>query len=204
MAFDIDRLVDFSIREIENFAESHQNELFYGFAIDASLLCLNSEQAAITTLLKYRDEWERDHRSIARWEDLTSRDIDRSESLLESEAEYCGLDLTDKDASLTVINKNRARERARGNPYYDNKDIYSLRFHTGGWAYQGFSEMNESVGFDKQAYDTHYHLFNDEKQKTSDYGKAMDELLIRLVDANAFSCLNLSLNFYATRVEHLY
>ena len=204
MAFDIDRLFNFSIREIENFAANHQDELFYGFAIDASLLCLNSEQAAIKTLLKYRDEWERDYRPIARWEDLTSRDIDRSESLLESEAEYCGLDLTDKDACLTVINQNRTEERAKGNRYYSSKKIYTLRFNTGDWAYQGFSEMNESVGFDKHAYSNHYELLSDEEQKTSAYGKAMDELLIRLVDVNAFSCLNLSLNFYATRVEHLY
>jgi hypothetical protein len=203
MAFYIDRLFDFSIRAIESFAESHQDELFYGFAVDASLLCLNSEQAAITTLLKYRDEWERDHRPIARWEDLTSRDIDRSESLLESEAEYCGLDLTDKDACLTVINQNRTEERAKGNRYYSSEKIYSLRFNTGDWAYQGFSEMSESVGFDGHAYSIHYDL-SDEEQKTSAYGKAMDELLIRLMDANAFSCLNISLNFYATRVEHLY
>jgi hypothetical protein len=202
MAFHIDRLFNFSIREIENFAETHQNELFYGFAIDASLLCLNSEQAAITTLLKYRDEWERDYRPISRWEDLTSRDIDRSESFLEGEAEYGGLDLTDKDACLAVINKKRTKERARGNSYYGNEDIYSLRFHTGDWEYH-FSDMDESVGFDKHAYSIHYDL-SDEEQKTSAYGTAMDELLIRLVDANAFSCLNLSLNFYATRVEHLY
>jgi hypothetical protein len=63
MAFETDRLFNFSIREIEKFADSHQHELFYGFAIDASLLCLKSEQAAIKTLLKYRDEWEQDHRS---------------------------------------------------------------------------------------------------------------------------------------------
>jgi hypothetical protein len=202
MAFDIDRLFNFSIREIENFAESHQDELFYGFAIDASLLCLNSEQAAITTLLKYRDEWDRDHRVINRWEDLTSRDIDRSEYSLELEAEYCGLDLIDKDACLNIINKDRTEERAKGNPYYGNDDIYSLRFHTGDWAYH-FSDMNGTVGFDKHAYSIHYDL-SDEEQKTSAYGKAMDELLVRLVDANAFSCLNLSLNFYITRVEHLY
>ncbi len=202
MAFDIDRLVDFSIKEIADFAKNHQNELFYGFAIDASLLCLNSEQAAITTLLKYRDEWERDYRSIARWEDLTSRDIDLSECSLEIDAKYCGLDLTDKDACLAVINKGRAANRARGNRYYSNEGISSLRFNTGDWEYH-FSDMDESVGFDKHAYSIHYDL-SDEEQKTSAYGTAMDELLIRLVDANAFSCLNLSLNFYATRVEHLY
>lgn len=203
MAFDIDRLIDFSIKEIAAFAKNHQNELFYGFAIDASLLCLNSEQAAITTWLEYRDLWEQDHRPIAKWEDLTARDIDSDESLLESEAEYYGLDLTDKDACLKVINKYRSKERAKGNPYYSNEDIYSLRFETGGWAYQGFAKMNPSVGFDKDAYSLHYDL-SDEEQKTSAYGKAMDELVIRLVDADAFNCLNLSPNFYVTRVEHLY
>jgi hypothetical protein len=203
MTFDIDRLLDFSIREIENFAKTHQHELFYGFAIDASLLCLNSEQAAFATLRQYQDEWEQDNRSIAKWEDLTARDIERDETLLESAAEYSGLNLLDKDDCLAVINQYRSRRRVEGNRYCSNDGIYSLRFGTGDWEYQGFSEMTESVGFDEHAYSIHYDL-SDEEQKTSDYGKAMDELVIRLVDANAFSCLNLSINFYATRVEHLY
>ena len=203
MAFNIDKLFDFSIQEINNFADSHQHELFYGFAIDSSLLCLNSEEVATKSLQQYQNDWERDHRAIDTWDELTERDIWQSENLLGIESRYAGLDLSDRDACLSVINRDRSEDRSKGNPYYKNDEIYSLRSNTGDWAYQGFAEMRTSNGFDNRAYNVHYNL-NDEQQKMSAYGKAMNELVAKLIDANAFSCLKLSPNFYAIRVEHRY
>jgi hypothetical protein len=104
---------------------------------------------------------------------------------------------------LSVINTDRSEDRAEGNPYYRNDKIYSLRSNTGDWNYQGFVETTKSVGFDKDAYDLHYNL-SGRDQKTSDYGKAMDELLVRLIDANIFTCLKCLPDFYAIRVEHNY
>jgi hypothetical protein len=203
MAFDIDGLFNFCIREINAFANNHQNELFYAFTIDAYLLCLNSEEAFEESLQQYRDEWECDNRAIATWDDLTKNDLWLSESLLESRARLIGLDLKDKDACLAVINQDRNEEREDGNPYFRDDEIISLRENTGNWKYQGFVEMTDSVGFDRDAYDVHYSL-SDEEQKTSSYGKAMDEILRRLIEADAFACLKISSKFYANRVEHDY
>ncbi|RHX86002.1 hypothetical protein DLM78_08945 [Leptospira stimsonii] len=40
--FDVQRLANFALTEIEKFSKEHPNETFYTFAIDSSLLCLNS------------------------------------------------------------------------------------------------------------------------------------------------------------------
>ena len=203
MAFDIDKLFKFCTEEINNFGEKHQNESFYGFAIDASLLCLNSEEEFSVSLKRYQDEWDYDNRSILTWDELTERDIWLSESSIRVDGEYLGSKPEDRNAHLIIINQDRAEERAKGNPYRKNDEILSLRENTGDWQYQGFVKMTESVGFDEDAYDLHYNLSDDE-QKTSAYGKAMDELLRRLTKANVFAFLRLSPSFYAIRVEHSY
>ncbi len=48
--FDVERLADFAEAEIQTFAMMHQDETFYAFAIDAQLLCLNSEEQFQKTL----------------------------------------------------------------------------------------------------------------------------------------------------------
>ena len=199
MTFNIEKLFNFCVEEINNFAKNHQNELFYAFAIDASLLCLNSEEEFSVSLKRYRDEWEYDNRSISTWEELSGDDL----SLLRMRAEYLVLDLEDHNACLSIINQDRSENRLEGNPYHKDDEIISLRESTGDWRYQGFGRMTESVGFDEDAYSLHYGL-SDEKQKTSMYGKAMDKLLKRLVTANAFAYLRLSPDFSAIRVEHNY
>ncbi|MBM9577417.1 hypothetical protein JWG45_09650 [Leptospira sp. 201903070] len=40
--FDVQRLANFALSEIEKFSIEHPNETFYTFAINSSLLCLNS------------------------------------------------------------------------------------------------------------------------------------------------------------------
>lgn len=55
--FDIDKLTKFAITVIQEFADNHPNENFYGFAIDANLLCFNSEERFKTTLQNYRERW---------------------------------------------------------------------------------------------------------------------------------------------------
>jgi hypothetical protein len=55
--FDIDRLTRFAFKSIIDFSQKHLDEVFYGFAIDANLLCLNSEEQFVSTLEKYRHQW---------------------------------------------------------------------------------------------------------------------------------------------------
>lgn len=55
--FDTEKLTEFAIKEINKFASTHQDETFYGFSIDASLLCLNSEEHFQKTLKTYSEKW---------------------------------------------------------------------------------------------------------------------------------------------------
>lgn len=56
MPFDPMLLADFAEREIREFAKHHRDETFYGFAVDASLLCLNSIEKFEATLTQYRKQ----------------------------------------------------------------------------------------------------------------------------------------------------
>ncbi len=56
--FDVDTLTKFAIISIEEFAQNHPNETFYGFAIDGNLLCLNSEEKFQQTLESYQLKWD--------------------------------------------------------------------------------------------------------------------------------------------------
>lgn len=54
--FDHDEMLQFSISAIQEFAADHQEEVFYGFSIDASMLCFNSEQKFSERLTNYQSE----------------------------------------------------------------------------------------------------------------------------------------------------
>jgi hypothetical protein len=203
MTFDVTKLKRFCIAEIRRFAKDHQDETFYAFAIDASLLCLNSEQQFKRTLQEYRERWDFENRPIERWKDLTESDLSDAELMLQMEEEFAGLDRSNKRATLAVINADRAGHRKKGNPYRQRAKMKSLRANTGDWAYQGFAEMTGKVGFDSRAYYRHYDM-DDDEQRTSAYGRNMDELVRRLVKSGVFRCLKTSPTFYATRVEHVY
>ncbi|QCE43394.1 ankyrin repeat domain-containing protein [Psychroserpens sp. NJDZ02] len=53
--FDITILVNHAIKAIAEFAKTHQDDVFYVFAIDGALLCLNSEKALKNTLKEYEN-----------------------------------------------------------------------------------------------------------------------------------------------------
>lgn len=57
MSFDIEELFEFCRNEIIEFSKAHPNEIFYGFAIDASLLCLNSEEQFRSALTEFEERW---------------------------------------------------------------------------------------------------------------------------------------------------
>jgi len=54
--FDTEKLTEFAIKKITEFSKEHQSETFYGFSIDAQLLCLNSEKQFQKTLEWYRNK----------------------------------------------------------------------------------------------------------------------------------------------------
>jgi hypothetical protein len=203
MPFDLEKLASFCIDRIREFASRHSDEIFYAFAIDANLLCMNSEEMAEIILAKYRKDWEHIHRQIRNLSELTDLDWLGTETLLEVSAEFNDLDTSDEDACVELINRTREESRKNGNPYLLPDNIKSLRENTGDWEYQGFAVMTDEVGFDRQAYQEHYDMC-DEEQPCSDYAIAMDELLKCLKEMGAFDSLNKTAEFIATRVEHNY
>ena len=68
--FDHEKMLAFSIKSIEDFAQKHREETFYGFSIDACLLCLNSEQAFERTLAAYRSRHLENYSTAADIESL--------------------------------------------------------------------------------------------------------------------------------------
>ena len=144
--FDTVKLTKYIEQEILTFAKDHQNETFYGFAIDANLLCLNSIEKFEETLRKYQEKW---------------------------------------------------------GGYTTSDEIQDLKNNTGDWTYQGFAELSDSEGFDKQSYLDHYHM-DDEDQTSSDYAIAMNTIIKNLKQSDIFSSLSITADFYICRVEHNY
>ncbi|WP_061249975.1 DUF4303 domain-containing protein [Leptospira alstonii] len=55
--FDVEALTNFAIQKIKSFAEAHVDETFYGFAIDASYIKMNSIETFEKTLEEYQLKW---------------------------------------------------------------------------------------------------------------------------------------------------
>jgi hypothetical protein len=93
------------------------------------------------------------------------------------------------------------------NSYSTDEDVNELRKNTGDWEYQGFFHMLEIHGFDDRLYDVHYEQAGesiDGRAPETEYAKAMVELVIQLLQNNAFRELNLSPDFNAALVDHNY
>ncbi|MBM9577416.1 DUF4303 domain-containing protein [Leptospira sp. 201903070] len=155
--FDIPKLTEFALLEIEKFSKEHPEETFYAFAIDASLLCLNSLEAFEKSLKEYSTKWPKQ---------------------------------------------------------YDTEEkISKLKYNPGDWAYQGFVNfrdlnLEDEEGyrrgpFDDDLYEEHYGA-DDETQKTTEYAKAIGEILESLKNKDAFRSLKKIPDFKVMRVEHNY
>lgn len=59
--FDVDVLTNFAIQKIKSFAKDHVDETFYGFAIDASYIKMNSIETFEKTLEEYQSKWPNDY-----------------------------------------------------------------------------------------------------------------------------------------------
>lgn len=196
-------MLTFSIQEIEAFANQHQDETFYAFAIDADLLCFNSEERFTVTLEKYRKDWEHNSRHIDCWQDLTEEELKYARIIMKVEGIEGDPSPEQKADYLIGQNEFNKSIRDKGNPYYQEDEISDLKFNTGDWEYQGFSCLETSRGFDVRAYDNHYDM-SPSQQKKSPYGKAMDLLLEDLKNSNTFNRIRKTKDFQIIRVEHNY
>lgn len=207
MAFDIEKMTSFSIAAIKAFAKEHPEETFYAFAVDASILCLNSEECAAATLKRYQDDWDRTTRELRSTDEMTEEDHQIEKFSVDLAEKYNGLDRNNAMACLAVINKNRALRRDKGCDYRTLDGIRRLRENTGDWEYQGFADLEEEHGFDHDLYSQHYDAAaesDDGHAPETEYAKAMTALIEALTAANAFTCLRTTPDFKATWVDHDY
>jgi hypothetical protein len=123
MPFDIDNLFVHCKKQIEQFAREHSDETFYAFAIDAVMLCLNSNEEFTRTLNEYASRWDRQTRTIDSLGDMTEVDMRDEEFGLGLAEKYSGLDRSDEKAVLQLINEGRARRRAEGCDYRTDKGL---------------------------------------------------------------------------------
>jgi|GEM_PF-2925272 len=207
MAFDIDKLFVDCKAKIQFFAREHTDETFYAFAIDADMLCLNSNEEFVRLLNQYQLRWEHQTRNIESLADMTEEDM-RDEKFGLDLAEQCsGLDRTDAKAVLQVINERRSRRRSEGCDYYKEEEINELRDNTGDWAYQGFANIEDENGFDSDLYNDHYYAAmksDDGHAPHTKYAIAMTELVDRLQRSDAFDSLKRTDDFSVTWVDHSY
>ena len=68
--FDLDKLYQAVKNAVAAFAADHDDETFNAFAIDADMLCLNSEQVVTSTLAEYQTRWPDCYSDPAEIEDL--------------------------------------------------------------------------------------------------------------------------------------
>jgi hypothetical protein len=207
MAFNVDKMASFCVDAVRSFAERHGDESFYCFAIDANLLCLNSEERAKQTLKNYQENWERKVKELKSIDELSDTVLQDEEWILNFHVNSCGLNRDDKDACLKVINDRRSSRREEGCKYDTPEGIKELRLNTGDWEYQGFAEMNEEHGFDSDLYDEHYDeaMESDDGHSTeTEYSKAMSQLISALKNRNAFHPLTLTSDFEGKWIDHKY
>lgn len=68
--FDIDQLFTVVETAIRDFAAEHSGETFYAFAIDADMLCVNSNEAFAASLAKYQADYPDKYQDPENIEDL--------------------------------------------------------------------------------------------------------------------------------------
>lgn len=207
MPFDVEKLVINCEAAIDAFAGKHREEHFYAFAIDASMLCLNSIERFESTLKRYQDRWERQTRWVSSPADMTELDWRDEDFLLGLEERHGGLDRSNKEACVAIINESRERRRREGCEYLTEAGILALKMNTGDWDYQGFADLSAEHGFDSGQYDEHYYAAmesDDGHASSTAYAKAMTLLVELLKQRNAFESLAVTTDFWASWVDHSY
>lgn len=198
---------NFCVQSIKDFAKEHPEETFYAFAIDASLLCLNSLEQHEKSVKEYQAKWLRQTRPINSMDEMSQADQENEEFSLKLAAKYCGLDRNDEAGCLKHINESRKEKREKGSEYFTEEGILSLKENTGDWPYQGFTDLSEEHGFDTDLYQDHY----DEAMESEDghapntpYAEAMNELVMKLKESDAFATLGTTDDFKIMWVDHDY
>ncbi|NRA62588.1 MAG: hypothetical protein HRU25_17145 [Psychrobium sp.] len=199
MSFDLESLLSLSVEKFEELSLVYKGETIYGVVINADSIYVNSVEQFERTIQEYSQWWEREHRHIDSWASLTEIDFDERIELSDVEMEL--ISSNEQAKLLNEMNKERAEYREGGNPYLGERGRERVKKNVGDWP-NGFGLPYES-GFDDEAYGYHYEL-SDESQKSSEYGLAMDQLVIEIKKSGVLDKFKKTSDFYITRVEHNY
>ena len=99
--FDVQKLKEYSIAMIKNFAEQHKDEHFYGFAIDDGLICFNSVEEFDKTLNYY-------------WSKVMNREFPYESGNVEKAYKEFYPDLSFKDAMAISLKENTGDWKYQG------------------------------------------------------------------------------------------
>ncbi|NHN26633.1 hypothetical protein FIA58_013185 [Flavobacterium jejuense] len=151
--YNIKKVFENAVEQINEFAKHHKEEHFYAFAIDSGMLCLSSEEGFHKIIEKYSRNWKESNEK----EKLREHLLDDEIEIIEDEYEFykksaIGKNQLDSNKItnleeyieywLKIENKVREKNLRKGNPYVDEERIEAIKYNTGDWPYQGFGNLN--------------------------------------------------------------
>lgn len=151
--YNIKKVFENAVEQINEFAKHHKEEHFYAFAIDSGMLYLSSEEGFLKIVEEYYRAWQKSNEKPKRREHLLDDEIE----IIEDEYEFCKESTIGKNQldSNKITNleeyieywleiKNEVREDnlRKGNPYVTEERIKAIKYNTGDWPYQGFGNLN--------------------------------------------------------------
>lgn len=151
---DIKQKYEKCVNFIQEFILLHQKETFYAFAIDAGLLCMNSEEGAQKVLNQYIENWEKNSGTLLTFDSINSLEVESARFQYNSLVKHGRTKIQSFDQYLenyiSAYNESIEMNIKNGNPYKTEKKRQSIRFQTGDWAYQGFNQMSLSLDESKE------------------------------------------------------
>jgi hypothetical protein len=201
---------------VREFAREHADETFYAFAIDAGMLCLNSEERFQETLESLKKNIGETRPTDLKPDDLTGEQHKTAERLItegrftyyvDTEDDYLEKKLETKEDFCEYLNqdneKHNSKIERRLERYQDPDKLKELKRNTGDWAYQGFAELSAELS---DAHDDPHYDLGDVEQETSDYAVAVKSLigLLRRHQDQVFCDLKRTSDFELFAAGHEY
>ncbi|WP_445456699.1 hypothetical protein [Flavobacterium sp. HNIBRBA15423] len=208
--YNIKKVFENAVKQINEFAKHHKEEHFYAFAIDSGMLCLSSEEGFHKIVEKYSRNWQESKEKAILREDLLDDEIE----IIKEEYKFCRKSVNGKEHLdsnkitnleeyinywLKIENEVRADNFNKGNPYIEEERITAIKYKTGDWPYQGFGNLNFEN--DEIPYET-----EEETTQYQEYDEFINNLL-ELFGKNkdiVFSQLNCTPDFKIIKTRHDY
>ncbi len=208
--YNIKKVFENAVKQINEFAKHHKEEHFYAFAIDSGMLCLSSEEGFHKIVEKYSRNWQESNEKAKLRENLLDDEIE----IIEEEYEFNKSNINGKkhldrnkitnleeyiNYWLKIEKEVRVDNFNKGNPYIKKERIAAIKYKTGDWPYQGFGNLNFEN--DETSYET-----EEETIQYQNYNEFINNLL-ELFDKNkdiVFSQLKRTPDFKIIKTKHDY